>query len=79
MEKKWYHSSNGSGSLSLTIRGALVAIVPIIVAILASQGINIDEIAVVEFIDSIFAAAAAVLIVAGLGRKLYYRLKGENN
>ncbi len=77
MEKKWYHSSDGSGNLSLTIRGAIVAIVPIIVAILSSQGINIDQNVVIDFVDSIFAAIAAVMIAVGIGRKIYYRFKGE--
>lgn len=75
METKWYHSSDGSGNLSLTIRGALVALVPILVAILSSQGINIDQNIIVDFIDSIFAAAATIMIVYGLGRKILYKLK----
>lgn len=77
MENKWYHSSDGSGNLSLTIRGAIVAIIPIIVAILASQGINVDQNAIIDLVDSIFAAVAAIMIAYGLGRKFYYKLKGE--
>lgn len=76
METKWYHSSNGSGNLSLTVRGALVALVPILVAVLSSQGIDIDQNVVVDFIDSIFAVLAAAMIAVGLGRKLYYKVKG---
>ena len=68
MEKKWYHSSDGSGNLSLTIRGALVALVPILVAILSSQGINIDQNVIVDFIDSIFAVLAAAMIMLALDR-----------
>lgn len=75
MDKKWYHSSDGSGNLSLTIRGALVALVPVLVAILSSQGINIDQNVIVDFIDSIFAVLAAAMIAVGLGRKIYYKLK----
>lgn len=77
MDKKWYHSSDGSGNLSLTVRGAIVAIVPIVVAILSSQGIQVDQNVIIEFVDSIFAVIAAAMIAFGLGRKVYYKLKGE--
>lgn len=77
MDKKWYHSSDGSGNLSLTVRGAIVAIVPIVVAILSSQGIQVDQNVIIDFVDSIFAVIAAAMIAFGLGRKVYYKLKGE--
>lgn len=77
MENKWYHSSTGTGSLSLAIRGALVALVPIIIAVLNSQGFSLEESMVVEVIDSVFALVAAGMVTFGLGRKLYYKLTRE--
>lgn len=73
-ESKWYHSSNGSQNLALTVKGALLAIVPIIIAILTAQGFSVTENELVDLINSIFTAVSAIAVVAGLTRKFYYSL-----
>lgn len=74
-DKKWYESSTGTGNLALTVKGALLALVPVAIAVLSSQGINLAESDVVDFINSVFTALSAIALVFGLGRKVYYSLK----
>ena len=71
----WYKSSvPGSDSISLTIKSLLLAIVPVAVMITKSYGLDLAETDLVEIVEKGFAALAAVGIVYGLFRKLYYRL-----
>ena len=74
---KWYQSSTGSQNIALTIKGALLAIVPILIAILSSQGYTITENDIVEIINSLFTTISAIALFLGLGRKLYYALVRE--
>lgn len=71
---KWYQSSTGSENMALTIKGALLAIVPVVIAILSSQGYALTENDVVEVINSAFTTVSAVFVFFGLARKLYYAL-----
>ena len=70
----WYISSSGEG-LSLTIKGALMAIVPLIILWAQTKGIPLSESQLVEGIESITQAIAAVAVVYGLARKVWYWLK----
>lgn len=74
-EKKWWESSSGDGSLALTLKGALIAIVPVVIALLGTQGINVDENATVEFINVVFTIIASFTVLIGLGRKIYLSFK----
>jgi len=60
--------------MALTIKGALLAIVPVVIAILSSQGYALTENDVVEVINSAFTTVSAVFVFFGLARKLYYAL-----
>jgi len=71
---KWHQSSTGSENMALTIKGALLAIVPVVIAILSSQGYALTENDVVEVINSAFTTVSAVFVFFGLARKLYYAL-----
>jgi hypothetical protein len=62
-------SSTGTGDLALLIKGLLVALVPLTVNAFRTFGIDLAESFLVEFIESVFAAIAAVMIVVGLVRK----------
>ena len=75
MDKKWYTSSTGTGDVSLTIKGAMVAIVPLIVMIANTQGFAVDESIIISFIDSIFTVVASVMVVVGVCRKIYLSFK----
>ena len=71
---KWYQSSTGSENMALTIKGALLAIVPIIIAVLSSQGYTLAENDIVDLINSLFTVVSALALFFGLARKLYYAL-----
>lgn len=71
---KWYQSSTGSENMALTIKGALLAIVPIVIAILSSQGYTLTENDVVDVINTGFTVVSAVAVFLGVARKMYYAL-----
>jgi uncharacterized membrane protein len=70
---KLLSSSANENNLSLTIKGLLVALVPLIIAILRGFGVDMAEIEVTSVIDAIFGVVASVMILFGLARKLYYK------
>ncbi len=70
--EKWFTSSTGSGNMALTIKGALLAIVPIVIAILSSQGYTLTENDLVEVINTGFTVVSAVAVFLGVARKMYY-------
>ena len=67
---QWFLSSTGSGDLSLTIKGLLVALVPLIIAAFQAKGIEVTQTQLMEAIEGLFAAVSAVAIAWGLIRKL---------
>jgi uncharacterized membrane protein len=69
--KKVLTSSSGSGNLSLTIKGLLLALVPVIISIAKTQGIEVAESDVVNIINNIFTIASLIAVVIGLVRKIY--------
>jgi len=71
---KWFTSSTGSGNMALTIKGALLAIVPIVIAILSSQGYTLTENDIVDVINTGFTVVSAVAVFLGVARKMYYAL-----
>ena len=73
---KWYTSSTGSG-LSLTIKGLLVGIVPIIVGLARVYGYDLTENELLNFIDVVFQAVSISLVFVGLLRKLYIKLENR--
>jgi len=73
-EEKWYHSSTGSGNVSMTVKGAIVSLVPVSIALLAMSGYTVDESMVMEAVNAVFTAVSAVLIVYGIVRKVYIAL-----
>ena len=75
MNKKWYQSSTGDG-LSLTIKGLLIGLVPLIIMIAQINGVTIAQETIVQYIDIISAWIALSITMAGLTRKIYYFIKG---
>jgi len=71
---KWFTSSTGSGNMALTIKGALLAIVPIVIAVLSSQGYTLTENDIVDVINTGFTVVSAVAVFLGVARKMYYAL-----
>ena len=69
--KKILQSSTGSGNLSLTVKGLLLSLVPIIITIASTQGVSLAEADLVKLINDVFAIIAGITVVAGLARKIY--------
>jgi len=72
---KWYESSNGSGNLAMTVKGAAIAFIPLIISILKSQGVEITEGQVAEVIEQVFTLVSVSLVLLGTVRKAYYAFK----
>lgn len=73
MDNQWFLSSNGTGDLSLTIKGLLLALVPLSVTAFQYFGYPVAQDQIVEIITQIFAVISLVTIVVGLIRKAFNR------
>ena len=68
----WYISSTGSG-LSLTIKGVLVGVVPLIAGLARTYGYDLSENELFELIEAGFQAVSLSMVVFGLARKLFLK------
>lgn len=71
-ESRWYTSSSGEG-VSLTIKGVITALVPVIIGISRYCNVEISENEIMELLNAALTAASAFMIIYGLGRKAYYK------
>ena len=71
---KWFMSSSNPNDLSLTIKGLLVALIPLSVTVVKYYGFDVTQDELLEILNQGFAAVAAVMIVVGLIRKVAYRV-----
>lgn len=71
-DSKWYASSAGDG-VSLTLKGVVTALVPVIIGVLKHYNVQVTENEIADVINAAFTAASAFMVVYGLGRKTYYR------
>ena len=71
MYNKLLGSSVNPEKLSLTIKGVLLGLVPII---LIFAGGRINKIELVAFIEAVTAAIASLMFLYGLGRKIWVKL-----
>lgn len=69
---KWYTSSSGDG-FSLTLKGVVTSLVPIVIWIAGHYNIPITDNEIIELINQAFVAASGFMILYGLGRKIYYK------
>lgn len=72
---KFLQSSVGDGSLSLTIKGLLIGLVPTMISLFQFYGYNISENVLINIIENVFAIISLITITYGLLRKLYYSFK----
>lgn len=70
MNNKWYQSSTGSGDLSLTLKGIMMAFIPLIILAGSKMGFALTETGIMEVIGAILGAVSAVQIVVGMARKI---------
>lgn len=75
--KKWFLSSTGSGDLSLTIKGLLMSIIPVVVLVLNASGhdISIGEEQIDQFVIAVSGVISGVMFIIGLCRKIYFTIK----
>lgn len=72
---KWFLSSTGSGDLSLTIKGILLSIVPMVLIIAHTLGYDVTNTQVESIITDITTGISALMVVVGLIRKLVFAFK----
>jgi hypothetical protein len=76
MEKgKWFNSSADATALSITIKGILIAWIPMIIAIGQFFDLAITQETLTELIQSLTAIISSVMIVFGIIRKIYYKIE----
>ena len=66
-------SSKNPENLSLTIKGILLALVPIIIFIAQKNSVALSESEIVEIINAIAVALTSVMIILGLARKIFIK------
>lgn len=72
-KQPWYISSTGQG-LSLTVKGVLVGLVPIIIFTFNMIfGIDLTEIELMDIINEVTTVIASAVTVFGLVRKVYLK------
>ena len=75
---KWYNSSNNPNALSLTIRGALLMYVPLILTLAAHFNLPLTEAQVTEWIhDASFYLAAAMMAMGFLRKVWHWTRRGK--
>lgn len=70
----WYISSTGQG-VSLTLKGILVGLVPLISGLSKVYGYDVPEGEILELVETVFQVVSLGMVLIGLGRKLLYRFK----
>lgn len=73
MKNKYLGSSANPEKLALTIKGALVSLVPLLVIIFTNYNIDITSDEIMEIINAIFAVVGSVMVMWGIVRKVYYK------
>ena len=76
---KLIQSSANENKLALTIKGVLTGLVPILVIVASTMGLNIGSEEISEVIAQITAIIAGAMTLYGMGRKLYYLIKSLLN
>lgn len=70
-------SSADPASVSLTIKGALVALIPVAITVARLKGVELAEDQVVHFIDEVARVGAAIALIFGFARKVYHWVKAQ--
>ena len=74
----WAMSSADSSSISLTIKGIGVMLIPLIITAGKFLGSEVAEADLTALVESIAVGISAIMIVVGLFRKLYYQFTKRN-
>lgn len=67
-----FSSSANPEKLALTWKGALIGLIPLVIAIAAALGVNIAEADLTQGVEAITSIVAGATVVFGLARKIYF-------
>lgn len=79
MRSKLVGSSANPDNISLTIKGVGVALIPVIIFIAGGLGFNFVEADLTGLVNAVATLASAVMLVYGIGRKIYFGLKKKKD
>lgn len=68
-------SSANPQELAMSLKGLLVLLVPVLVQVLRMSGVEVLESDLIALIDAGVALVGSVMLVFGLCRKLYYKVR----
>lgn len=74
---KLFRSSANPENTSLSIKGAFVGLIPIIIILAGQFGIPLNEVDLVQLIEALLLATSSVMVLFGLCRKLYFYIKSR--
>lgn len=69
-------SSDGTRNLSTTVKGMLVGLVPVAIAIGQVYGYDFTETQILEWIQGVTTMVSAMVIIGGLFKKTYHWING---
>lgn len=72
----WLASSANATQVSMTMRGIIVAFIPLLIAVLNNAGVEVTETQIDEVVGMITAAVSSLMIAYGLLRKVFFFVKG---
>ena len=79
---QWFLSSTGNSDLSLTIKGLLLSVIPLFVAVAQMRGVIIEQntidtfvSAIVTIVQGVTAIVSSVMILRGFFRKIVNWMK----
>ncbi|WP_457635806.1 hypothetical protein [Persephonella sp.] len=72
--KEFIKSSANENNLSLTVKGILVALIPVLIFFGNSAGLDITENDLMQVINAITAVLSSVMMLYGVSRKIYYKV-----
>jgi len=64
-------SSSDSKKLSMTVQGILMGLVPLLIAIFQSSGIEVSETVLIDMVQQITTIISALVMTYGLVRKFW--------
>lgn len=68
---QWFQSSDGSGNLSLTLKGAMIGAIPTIITLAQTYGFSISTTDATSIITNVFSIGSVALMTFGLLKKIY--------
>ena len=79
IETRLLSSSANPENISMTVKGLVVSLIPILIYLGNKQGLDLDQNTVIAIIDEVFTFVSALFVVFGMGRKIYYEITGLLN